>query len=176
MNSADRELQAALRALNEGAGGAPERIERALRAAYRAKHPQRRWKYALPLAAAATLAVALLPEQPPVAPPPPDAPAPPAFAFAVPLRQPAPAPPPVPPSPRAAVSRAPAVAAQEFVPLHPGSSLLPLERAQLLRVEIPRSALAPAGFPVDPVRLHERVRADVLMGEDGLIRGIRFVR
>ena len=41
---------------------------------------------------------------------------------------------------------------------------------------IPRSALAPAGFAVDPVRLNERVPADVLMGEDGLIRGIRLVR
>jgi hypothetical protein len=83
---------------------------------------------------------------------------------------------PVPRPARAAPHPAAAVAVQEFVPLHPGSSLLPLERVQLLRIAIPRSALAPAGFPVDPVRLHESVRADVLMGEDGLIRGIRFVR
>jgi hypothetical protein len=38
-----------------------------------------------------------------------------------------------------------------------------MDRGQVVRVAIPRAALAP-------------IRADVLMGEDGLIRGIRFVR
>jgi hypothetical protein len=63
-----------------------------------------------------------------------------------------------------------------FVPLFAGAPLLPSDRGQVVRIAIPRAALAPAGFPVDPVRLHDRIRADVLMGEDGVIRGIRFVR
>lgn len=46
----------------------------------------------------------------------------------------------------------------------------------LMRVELPRSALATLGLPVNPERADERVKADVLIGDDGLARAIRFVR
>jgi hypothetical protein len=176
MNSADRQLREALRALNASYPAAPDRVEPALRAAYRVRHPRRRWAYFVPLAAAAGLTFALLPESPPDPLPPQGAPHAPALAYSIPPQPPAR---PAVPERRRTVEKAQTsrpVGTEEFVPLYPGSSALPLERAQVLRVDIPRSALAPAGFAVDPTRLHERVRADVLMSEDGLIRGIRLVR
>jgi hypothetical protein len=42
-------------------------------------------------------------------------------------------------------------------------------------VELPRSALLSFGLPVDPDRASERVKADVLVGGDGVARAIRFV-
>jgi hypothetical protein len=46
---------------------------------------------------------------------------------------------------------------------------------QLVRVRLPRSSLASFGFEVDPRRLEEPVKADLLVGTDGLTRAIRFV-
>lgn len=48
--------------------------------------------------------------------------------------------------------------------------------AQLVRVELPRSAMANFGLPVNMDRADQRVKADVLMGADGLARAIRFVQ
>ena len=47
---------------------------------------------------------------------------------------------------------------------------------QLVRVELPRSALMTFGLPVNTDRANERVKADVLLGSDGIARAIRFVR
>src|SRR5215510_13966011 len=47
---------------------------------------------------------------------------------------------------------------------------------QLVRVELPRSALMRFGLPVNADRASERVKADVLVGSDGIARAIRFVR
>ena len=47
---------------------------------------------------------------------------------------------------------------------------------QVMRVELPRSALAGFGLPVNMDRVNERVKADVLMGPDGQARAIRFVQ
>ena len=52
---------------------------------------------------------------------------------------------------------------------------LPLDQATLIRVELPRSALELAGLPVDEDRRNEHVRADLVLGADGLARAIRFV-
>jgi hypothetical protein len=41
---------------------------------------------------------------------------------------------------------------------------------------LPRSALASLGLPMNVERANERVKADVLLGHDGLARAIRFVR
>jgi hypothetical protein len=46
---------------------------------------------------------------------------------------------------------------------------------QLVRVELPRSALMRFGLPVNMDRANERVKADVLVGSDGIARAIRFV-
>jgi len=51
----------------------------------------------------------------------------------------------------------------------------PFERGQLLRVELPASAMQMVGLPVREDRLAESVQADVLVGEEGLPRAIRFV-
>lgn len=64
----------------------------------------------------------------------------------------------------------------EFMPLTYGAALSPNEGGQLVRVELPRSALASLGLPVNVERSDERVKADVLLGHDGLARAIRFVR
>jgi hypothetical protein len=52
----------------------------------------------------------------------------------------------------------------------------PFERGQLLRVELPASAMQMVGLPVHEERLADRVEADVLLGEEGLPRAIRFVK
>ena len=70
--------------------------------------------------------------------------------------------------------------ATAFFPLTYSS--LPISNAQLVRVQVPRSALASFGLtPIDvPASATGRtasatVSADVLVGEDGVARAIRFV-
>lgn len=46
---------------------------------------------------------------------------------------------------------------------------------QLVRVELPRSALMRFGLPLNMDRASEKVKADVLVGSDGIARAIRFV-
>jgi hypothetical protein len=52
----------------------------------------------------------------------------------------------------------------------------PLESGQLVRVQVPRAALASLGLPSNIERGNEPIKADVLLGGDGLARAIRFVR
>ncbi len=59
---------------------------------------------------------------------------------------------------------------------HGGATLREGDGGQLVRVELPRSALAAFGLPVNHERADERIKADVLMGDDGIARAIRFVR
>ena len=47
---------------------------------------------------------------------------------------------------------------------------------QIVRVELPRSALVNFGLPVNMDRYNEKVKADVLFGVDGLAHAIRFVK
>ena len=54
-------------------------------------------------------------------------------------------------------------------------STLPLDRSQLLRVRVPASVMYSVGLPVNPDRWTERVDADVVVGEEGMARAIRFV-
>ena len=61
----------------------------------------------------------------------------------------------------------------EFFPLMDAAP--PLGRGQLLRVAVTRSAMRTVGLPVREERLDERVEADVLIGEEGMARAIRFV-
>ena len=46
---------------------------------------------------------------------------------------------------------------------------------ELVRVELPRAAVTRFGLPVNMARTSERVKADVLVGADGLAQAIRFV-
>ena len=51
----------------------------------------------------------------------------------------------------------------------------PFERGQILRVLVPASTMHSVGLPIIPERWSERVQADVLVGEEGMARAIRFV-
>ena len=64
----------------------------------------------------------------------------------------------------------------DFVALGYGSAMDLQDGGQLVRVELPRSALARFGLPMNMDRADERVKADVLVGTDGLARAIRFVK
>jgi hypothetical protein len=61
----------------------------------------------------------------------------------------------------------------EFFPLMDPAP--PFERGQILRVDVPASAMRAVGLPVREERLADRVQADVLVGEEGMPRAIRFV-
>jgi hypothetical protein len=64
----------------------------------------------------------------------------------------------------------------EFIQLVQYAGFEQSEGAHLVRVELPRSALASFGIPVNAEQAGGRVKADVLLGEDGTARAIRFVR
>ena len=64
----------------------------------------------------------------------------------------------------------------QFFPLREGEDLTTLDSLQVLRVELPGSALGEVGLPFDPETVNEPVKADVVLGQDGLARAIRFVR
>jgi hypothetical protein len=73
----------------------------------------------------------------------------------------------------------PAAAAEiatEFIPLMNRETLAEMDGGQVMRVELPRSALVSFGLPMDMERATERIKADVLVGNDGMARAIRFVR
>lgn len=64
----------------------------------------------------------------------------------------------------------------DFMPLVAGAAATtPLESGQLVRVQVPRSALAALGLPLNAARENERIKADVLLGADGVAHAIRFV-
>lgn len=66
--------------------------------------------------------------------------------------------------------------ATDFIPLMNRETFSEMEGGQLMRVELPRSALMSFGLPMDMERATERIKADVVVGYDGLARAIRFVR
>src|SRR5262245_47312397 len=69
----------------------------------------------------------------------------------------------------------------DFFPLSYGDGQEPTEseeviRVKVIRVQMPRPALIAFGLPVNVERADVPVKADLLVGEDGLARAIRFVR
>lgn len=66
--------------------------------------------------------------------------------------------------------------ATDFIPLMNREALAQMDGGQVMRVELPRSALMSFGLPMDMERAGERIKADVVVGNDGLARAIRFVR
>jgi hypothetical protein len=66
--------------------------------------------------------------------------------------------------------------ATEFIPLIHGETMTPSDGGQIVRVEMPRSALMSFGLPMNMERGGGRVKADVVVGNDGFARAIRFVR
>jgi hypothetical protein len=65
--------------------------------------------------------------------------------------------------------------ATDFFPVGYADARSLQDGGQIVRVEVPRSALARFGLPVNMERANERIKADVLVGTDGLARAIRFV-
>ena len=66
--------------------------------------------------------------------------------------------------------------ATQFMPLGYAGPVNLQDGGQLVRVELPRSAMLSMGLPVNMDRYSERVKADVFVGADGLARAIRFVQ
>jgi len=66
--------------------------------------------------------------------------------------------------------------ATDFFPLMEGDDLDGLESGQVVRVKLPGSALIAVGLPIDAEMASAPVKADVVLGPDGLARAIRFVR
>jgi hypothetical protein len=66
--------------------------------------------------------------------------------------------------------------ATEFMPLGYLNPASLQDGGQIVRVELPRTTLANFGFPVNMDRYNERVKADVLLGVDGVPHAIRFVQ
>jgi hypothetical protein len=159
-NGSERALTAALRAVaNQDAGRvASASVEERLRAEVRSIAARRRRRYGTALAVAAVLLI----------------------AAAVPWRttrrdlmtSPAPA---DSNTPRARASASEISTA--FLPLTYSS--VPITNGRLVRLEVPRAALA--SFGLAPIEWPDSqsagtVTADVIVGEDGLARAVRFVR
>lgn len=178
--SEDRILQA-LRALaeNDGELEAPPASETRLVSEFRSRQASHKWRWlgVAAIAAGVVLAMLLVPNRA----------AKPAVSAVSPVIQ-------VPrqlaapviavaatPAPRKAVRRVTTVARPEtrevvtdFFPLMDPAP--PFERGQMLRVHLPAAAMRTVGLPVREDHLADPIQADVLVGEEGLPRAIRFVR
>jgi hypothetical protein len=75
-----------------------------------------------------------------------------------------------------AINNTPREITTEFMPLGYLNPANLQDGGQIVRVELPRSALATFGLPVNMERYNEKVKADVLLGVDGLAHAIRFVQ
>ena len=65
--------------------------------------------------------------------------------------------------------------ALNFYPLPDSDELPPLESATIVRVQLPMSSLRLMGLPVSEDGAADLVEADMLLGQDGLARGVRFI-
>ena len=187
----DMNLDETLRALRESAATETPSasLESALLGEFRRHHRQkgrqRIWiGLGIGVAASLLVALALKPERPPVA-----MKTPPAVPVLVPEKN-------VPPPPQVAVATTPAPrrrvvrkpqarpqAAQQarreigtdFIPIPYAPDFRAEDSAAIVRVKLPRYSLQTVGLPFNPERANERIDADVLMGQDGIARAIRFV-
>jgi hypothetical protein len=66
--------------------------------------------------------------------------------------------------------------ATEFLPVAVDDGWTPLDGGRLVRVKLPSAALGVFGLPLDTELGPERVQADVMLSNDGVLRAIRFVR
>jgi hypothetical protein len=64
----------------------------------------------------------------------------------------------------------------DFMPVGYASAANMQDGGQLVRLELPRSALVAFGLPMNVNRYDEKVKADVFFGADGMARAIRFVQ
>jgi hypothetical protein len=140
---------------------APPEVEIRLKAAFRKKYKRRVWPYFAAAAVAAGMVFFVRVPKPQsmeiavVTPPVPVLP----VARSAPLR--------------VVHRKQPREVVTEFYPLMEDAP--PFERGELLRVSLPAAAMRSVGVPVSEDRLEETVQADVLVGQEGLARAIRFV-
>jgi hypothetical protein len=66
--------------------------------------------------------------------------------------------------------------ATDFIPVGYQNAMNLQDGGQIVRVQLPRSALVAFGLPVNMDRYNEKVKADVFFGTDGMPRAIRFVQ
>jgi hypothetical protein len=156
MNENDRELLAGLRALAaDGPREAPRRVEELLKTEFRRQKRRRNlltWVPAFGIAAAAGIALLVWvhSEKPTV------------------------------PAPAMVAVQPVASAAEEetdasFYPLPEAEALPAVENAMVVRVQLPVSSLELMGVPISEERADASVQAELLLGEDGLARGVRLV-
>jgi hypothetical protein len=74
--------------------------------------------------------------------------------------------------PTAAVSN---TAAAKFIALPYGESGVPLEQGVVIRLDLPSADLVQFGVPPSLRPKSERVRAEFLIGQDGMARAVRFL-
>ena len=152
-----KELLKAL-ADNDREKEAPPQVELRLKAAFRRKYKRRIWPYFVAAAAVAALFFVRVPK-------------PQTMEIAV-VTPPVPVLPVAKPVARLK-PRPPQELVTEFYPLMEDPP--PFEHGELLRVSLPAAAMRSVGVPVSEDRLTETVQADVLVGQEGLARAIRFV-
>ena len=63
----------------------------------------------------------------------------------------------------------------DFIPVPNAARIEPNEDLNLVRVEVPRSAMIALGYAVSEDRASEPVEAEVVLGADGLARAVRFL-
>ena len=143
---------------------APAAVEVRLRAAFRRKYARPKWPY-LVMAAALTAGMTLF-----------FIPQPKVEMMTIAVATPSvPVVPVSKPAPRKVVHRKqPKEVMTEFYSLMEDAP--PFERGEIFRVSLPASAMKSVGLPVSEEHLDDRIQADVLVGEEGLARAIRFVR
>jgi hypothetical protein len=62
-----------------------------------------------------------------------------------------------------------------FYSLVEAGQMAPLESGRIVRIEVPTAELVKLGVPLTETTLTQPVQADLLLGQDGLARAIRFV-
>jgi hypothetical protein len=80
------------------------------------------------------------------------------------------------PAPPKAAAPEPEEIVTDFIPLTHPALWQAGEGGQILRVRLPRTSLASFGLPMNADLALEPVRADVIVGQGGVVRAIRFVR
>jgi hypothetical protein len=157
---------------------APPQVEARLLAAFQSRRVHHGWRWGIAALAAGLIVGALLwPNR---------APKPAVASTAQPVVA---APLPAQPATAATVERPPRKPARKIAPLQRPKShevvtdFFPLmnpepafERGQMLRVQLPAAAMRMVGLPVREEHLADPIQADVLVGEEGMARAIRFVR
>ena len=125
-------------------------LEQRLLSEFRAHHRSRKWMYVSRAAAVLALAFAL------------------SFLLMRKTHSPAPS------TQGNTVQQLDPAALRGFVPLPYGESGVPLGESVIMRVEMRASDLSALGVSVPPGNTRERIGADVLIGQDGVARAVRF--